>query len=179
MSRIGKKPLILPEGIEFIEENDKYIFKNNKEKIEVKKLEGLKVEKKGNELRVIRENDEKQTKAYHGLLRRLFENAVIGLTKGYKKELDIVGTGFKAEIKGDTIVFSLGYSHPVNFKIPEGIKVSYEPKQNRITLTSANKELIGQVAAKIRALRPPDPYKGKGIKYADEVLVLKPGKTGA
>ncbi len=179
MSRIGKKPLILPEGIEFLEEEGKFILKNKTESLEVPKYLGLKVLKEGNIIKIERSNDEKQTRAYHGLLRKLMENAVVGLTKGYKKELDIVGTGFRAEIKGDILVLNLGFSHPVNFQIPKSIKVSYEPKQNRISLTSANKELLTQTAAKIRDLRPPDPYKGKGIKYADEILHLKPGKTGA
>lgn len=179
MSRIGKKPLILPEGIEFLEEEEKFIFKNKTESLEVPKYPGLKVEREGNIIKIERLNDAKQTRAYHGLLRKLMENAVVGLTKGYKKELDIIGTGFRAEIKGDIIVLNLGFSHPVNFPIPKSIKVSYEPKQNRISLTSANKELLTQTAAKIRDLRPPDPYKGKGIKYADEILHLKPGKTGA
>jgi len=179
MSRIGKKPLILPEGIEFFEEKDKFIFKNKTTSLEVPKYPGLKVVKEDRTIKIDRENDEKQTRAYHGLLRRLMENAVVGLTKGYKKELDIIGTGFRAEIKGDTLVLNLGYSHPINFKIPNGINISYEPKQNRLTLTSADKVLLTQTASKIKEFRPPDPYKGKGIKYADEVLHLKPGKTGA
>lgn len=179
MSRIGKKPLLIPQGIEFIEEGDKIILKNKSESLEVPKFPYLKIIKEGNTVRIERQNDEKQTKAWHGLLRRLLENAVVGLTQGYKKELDIMGTGYRAEIKGDSIIFNLGYSHPINFPIPKGIKVSYEAKQNRLTLVSANKELLTQTAAKIKELRPPDPYKGKGIKYADEVLHLKPGKTGA
>lgn len=179
MSRIGKKPLLIPDGIEFIEEGNKIILKNKAESLEVPKFPYLKIIKEGNQIRIERENDEKQTRAWHGLLRRLLENAVVGLTKGYKKELDIMGTGYKAEVKTDFIVFNLGYSHPINFPIPKGVKVSYEPKQNRITLISANKELLTQTAAKIKELRPPDAYKGKGIKYSDEVLHLKPGKTGA
>lgn len=179
MSRIGKKPLYLPEGIEFIEEKEKIVLKNNVESLMISKLPGIKIIKDGNKIQLERENDEKQARAYHGLLRKLLDNAVKGLAKGYKKELDIMGTGYRAELKGDVIVFNLGYSHPINFQIPSGIKVSYDQKQNRLTLTSANLELITQTAHKIRELRPPDPYKGKGIKYAEEILHLKPGKTGA
>lgn len=179
MSRIGKKPLFLPDGIEFIEENDFFVLRNKAESLRIQKLSGIKITKEKNKIIFERENDEKQTRAYHGLIRKLFDNAILGLTKGYKKELDIIGTGYRAEIKGDVLTLNLGYSHPINFKIPEGIKVSYEQKQNRLTLTSANKVLLTQTASKIRQLRLPDPYKGKGIKYADEVLHLKPGKTGA
>ena len=179
MSRIGKKPLYLPDGIEFTEEKEKIILKNNVESLTVLKLPGIKIIKDGNKIQLERENDEKQTRAYHGLLRKLLDNAVKGLVQGYSKELDIMGTGYRAELKGDVIVFNLGYSHPINFQIPKGIKVSYEQKQNRLKLTSANLELITQTAHKIRELRPPDPYKGKGIKYAEEILHLKPGKTGA
>lgn len=179
MSRIGKKPLFLPDGIEFIEEKENIILKNKVESLTVKKLSGIRIIKDGNKIQLERENDEKQTKAYHGLLRKLLDNAVKGLVKGYKKELDIMGTGYRAELKGDIIVFNLGYSHSINFQIPKGIKVAYEQKQNRLTLTSANLELLTQTAHKIRELRPPDPYKGKGIKYAEEILHLKPGKTGA
>ncbi len=178
MSRIAKKPIVLPQEINFIEEEDRYIFENKSDRLEIKKLKTIRVVKEQNNLKVERLDDEKQSKAWHGLIYRLIQNAIIGLTKGYKKELDIIGTGYRAEIKGDTIVLNLGYSHPINFQIPKGVKVSYDPKLNRITLTSPNKELLTQTASKIKELRYPDPYKGKGIKYADEVLHLKPGKAG-
>jgi len=180
MSRIGKKPLALPAGVTVAKDGDRLVVKGKNETLEVKLLPGIDVEfpDKGNVV-VTRADDEKQSRAYHGLIRRLLENAVVGLSTGYKKELDIIGTGFKAELKGTDLTFSLGFSHTVTFPVPKGIKAAYDPKANRLTLTSADKHLIGQVAANIRNLRPPDAYKGKGIKFADEVLHLKVGKAGA
>ncbi len=131
------------------------------------------------QVQIVRLDEQKQTRAFHGLVFRLLTNAVVGLSTGYKKELDIVGTGFKAELKGQDLTLALGFSHPVAFTVPSGVKVAYDPKANRLTLTSADKQLIGQVAANIRGLRPPDSYKGKGVKYSDQKLKLKVGKAGA
>ena len=179
MSRIAKKPLPLPAGITVAQEGNRLVVKGKGGSLEVKLLPGIiaKIDAAG--VTLTRENDEQQTRAYHGLVRRLLENAVTGLATGYKKELEIVGTGFKAELKGSEITFTLGYSHPIVFPLPKGVQAAYDPKANRLTLTSTDKHLIGQAAANIRNLRPPDTYKGKGIKFAGEVLHLKVGKAGA
>lgn len=179
MSRIAKKPLALPSGVTVSRDGDRLLVKGKLETLEVRLLPGINVRIDAEGVSLTCSDDLKQTRAYHGLTRRLLENAVTGLTKGYKKELDIVGTGFKAELKAAEITFTLGYSHPITFPLPKGIQASYDPKANRLTLTSIDKHLIGQTAANIRKLKPPDTYKGKGIKFADEVLHLKVGKTGA
>jgi len=179
MSRIAKKPLPLPSGVTVSREGDRLIVKGKSETLDVKLLPGIDVKVDASGVLLTRLDDQKQTRAYHGLIRRLLENAVTGLTTGYKKQLDIVGTGFKAELKGTEITLMLGFSHPVAFSVPKGVQAAYDPKANRLTLTSADKHLIGQTAANIRSLRPPDRYKGKGIKFADEVLHLKVGKAGA
>ncbi len=180
MSRIGKKPLALPSGVTVAKDGDRVLVKGKAATLEVKLLPGIDLEFPDKASVVVtRKDDQKQTRAYHGLIRRLLENAVVGLSAGYKKELDIIGTGFKAELKGSEITFNLGFSHAITYTIPKGISAAYDPKANRLTLTSPDKHLIGQVAANIRDLRPPDAYKGKGIKFADEVLHLKVGKAGA
>jgi large subunit ribosomal protein L6 len=180
MSRIAKKPLALPVGIQVAKEGNSLAVKGKQETLYVDLLPGIDVEfPAAGSVQVVRKDDEKQTRAYHGLFFRLMANAVHGLTVGYKKELDIVGTGFKAELKGQDLTLALGFSHQVAFTVPAGVKVAYDPKANRLTLTSADKHLIGQVAANLRGLRPPDSYKGKGIKFADEKLKLKVGKAGA
>jgi large subunit ribosomal protein L6 len=129
---------------------------------------------------VTRGSDEKHVRALHGLTRALLANAVQGVSAGFARQLDIVGVGYKADVKGPReVVLSLGYSHPVVFRVPEGIDFSYDPKANRITVAGIDKQQVGQVAAELRALRPPDPYKGKGIRYTGEPLKLKAGKSGA
>jgi large subunit ribosomal protein L6 len=179
MSRIAKKPLPLPPGVTVSIQDGRLLVKGKSETLEVKLLPGVEAKVDASGVLLTRLDDQPQTRAYQGLIRRLLENAVTGLTKGYKKELDIVGTGFKAELKGTEITFQLGFSHAVAYSVPKGIQAAYDPKANRLTLTSADKHLIGQTAANIRSLRPPDRYKGKGIKFADEVLHLKVGKAGA
>jgi large subunit ribosomal protein L6 len=130
-------------------------------------------------VRVIRPDDTRLSKGLHGLTRTLVKNALLGVTKGYERVLEISGVGFKAEVKGKEIQFTLGFSHPVAFKLPEGVTAEVDPKQTRITVRGVDKHLLGLTAAKIRALRPPEPYKGKGIKYAEETIRRKEGKTGA
>jgi large subunit ribosomal protein L6 len=180
MSRIAKKPLILPAGIQVAKEGERLVVKGKQESLTVDLLPGIDAEfPQAGQVQVVRRDDQKQTRAFHGLVFRLLTNAVVGLSTGYKKELDIVGTGFKAELKGQDLTLALGFSHPVAFSVPAGVKVAYDPKANRLTLTSADKQLIGQVAANIRGLRPPDSYKGKGVKYSDQKLKLKVGKAGA
>jgi large subunit ribosomal protein L6 len=140
--------------------------------------EGIKVEQKDGNLVAIRENDSQA--AVHGLARALVNNAVEGVTKGWTRELEIVGIGYRAEMKGkNMVVFSLGYSHPIEYPLPTGVEVAVDPKQTRLTLTSIDRQKVGQVAAEMRSLRPPDPYKNKGVRYAGERLKKKVGKTGA
>lgn len=180
MSRIAKKPLILPAGVQVAKEGGRLVVKGKQESLHVDLLPGIDAEfPAAGQVQIVRLDEQKQTRAYHGLVFRLLTNAVVGLSTGYKKELDIVGTGFKAELKGQDLTLALGFSHPVAFSVPAGVKVAYDPKANRLTLTSADKQLIGQVAANIRGLRPPDSYKGKGVKYSDQKLKLKVGKAGA
>jgi large subunit ribosomal protein L6 len=179
MSRIAKKPLPLPAGITVAQDGDRLVVKGKAGTLEVKLLPGILAKTDATGVTLTRADDQPQTRAYHGLIRRLLENAVTGLSAGYKKELEIVGTGFKAELKGSEITFALGFSHPITFAMPKGVQAAYDPKANRLTLTSMDKHLIGQTAANIRKLRPPDTYKGKGIKFAGEVLHLKVGKAGA
>ncbi len=130
------------------------------------------------EIKIARASDEPKARAVHGLLRSLVANNVEGVTKGFTRELEISGVGYKAEVKGKSVVFSLGYSHPVDFPIPEGIAIAIDAKAGKLTVTGADKQRVGQTAAEIRKLRVPDPYKAKGIKYADEVIKRKVGKAG-
>lgn len=180
MSRVGKKPIDIPKGVEVHVGNGVVQVKGPKGSLLRPVPEGIQVAVEGSRVLVTRTSDEQPLRALHGTTRALLANAVTGVSVGFKKELDIVGVGYKAELKGPReIVFSLGYSHPVVFPLPEGIQASYDAKANRLTLEGIDKQLVGQVAARIRMLRPPDPYKGKGIKYAYEVLKLKAGKAGA
>jgi large subunit ribosomal protein L6 len=139
---------------------------------------GISFALEGAELTCKRENDERQQRAFHGMARALAQNAVKGVTDGFSKELDIVGVGYKAAVEGQKVVFALGYSHPVEFKIPEGIKIAVD-KQTHIVVSGIDRQKVGQVAAEIRQLRKPDPYKQKGIRYVGEILKKKAGKAGA
>ena len=149
-----------------------------KGKLETPLPRGIRMEQKDGHLLAIRENDSQA--ALHGLARALVNNAVEGVTKGWARELEIVGIGYRAEMKGKgTVVFTLGYSHPIEYPLPTGVDVVVDPKQTRLTLTSIDRQKVGQVAAEMRALRPPDPYKNKGVRYLGERLKKKVGKTGA
>jgi len=149
-----------------------------KGKLDTPLPEGITVEQKDGTLVAIRENDSQA--ALHGLARALVNNAVEGVTKGWTRELEIVGIGYRAELKGKSmVVFSLGYSHPIEYPLPTGVDVAVDPKQTRLTLTSIDRQQVGQVAAEMRSLRPPDPYKNKGVRYVGERLKKKVGKTGA
>ena len=139
---------------------------------------GLKVTIADGSIQIAREGDEPHTRAVHGLLRSLVANSVEGVTKGFTRELEISGVGYKAEVKGKSVLFTLGYSHPIDFPIPEGIAVAVDAKAGRMTVTGADKQRVGQTAAEIRKLRVPDPYKAKGIKYANEIIKRKVGKAG-
>jgi large subunit ribosomal protein L6 len=139
----------------------------------------VKVEVAGNEVKVSRPDETKLSKGLHGLTRTLVKNGIEGVVKGYERTLEISGVGFKAEVKGKDVHFALGFSHPVVFKLPDGVTAEVDAKQTKVTVRGVDKHLLGLTAAKIRALRPPEPYKGKGIKYAEETIRRKEGKTGA
>ncbi len=179
MSRIGKIPLTIPEGISVTIEKKKrkILFKSKEKQLETPIPLGIKVKMKEGKLIFTKENELKQTRAYHGLARSLASNAVIGLTKGFEKRLEVEGVGYRVNLKGNALEFSLGYSHPVIYEIPDDVKITVE-KPNKIIIKGIDKQRVGAVAAKIRSFRKPDPYKGKGIKYEGEVLKLKPGKSG-
>ena len=178
MSRIGKKPIPLPAGVKYKVEGDTVVVEGPKGKVTALIAKGISLETAGSELLVKRESDEHA--AVHGLTRALMSNAVQGVTNGWKRELDIVGIGYRAETKGKgTVVFTLGFSHPIEFPLPSGIEVAVDPKQTHLTVSGIDRQKVGQVAADMRSLRPPDPYKNKGVRYSDERLKKKAGKTGA
>jgi len=176
MSRIGRKPIAVPAGVKIQIAPDSVAVQGPKGKMNVRLPAGIHMEQKGSELHALRRSDE--FAALHGLIRALVANAVRGVTEGFKKELDIVGVGYRAELKGKAVNFTLGYSHPIEFQIPEGIQIAVE-KQTHLTVTGADRGQVGQVSADIRSLRPPDPYKQKGIRITGERLKKKAGKSGA
>jgi large subunit ribosomal protein L6 len=178
VSRIGKMPIAIPKGVEVRADRESVRIKGPKGDLANRIPPGLTVAVENDEVRIARSNDEPQQRAFHGLLRSLLANAVTGVTKGFTKELEIVGVGYKAELKGKAVVFSLGYSHPIEFSIPEGIAVALDAKAGKLTVTGADRQKVGQTAAEIRKLRIPDPYKAKGIKYAEEIIRRKVGKAG-
>jgi large subunit ribosomal protein L6 len=178
MSRIGKKPIELPKGVTVKIEGNLVAVQGPKGKLDTPLPLGIRMEQKDGALLAIRENDSQA--AVHGLARALVNNAVDGVTKGWTRELEIVGIGYRAEMKGKgTVVFSLGYSHPIEYPLPSGIEVGVDAKQTRLTVTGIDRQKVGQVAAEMRSLRPPDPYKNKGVRYVGERLKKKVGKTGA
>ena len=179
MSRVGKKPIPVPNGVTINVTADHVDVEGPKGKLQQALPPGVRFELSDGRLQalVLRENDRTLGK-FHGLARSLVANAVHGVSEGFKKELDIVGIGYRAEVKGQQVIFALGYSHPVVFEIPSGIEVAVE-KQTHITVSGVDRQQVGQVAADIRSLRKPDPYKQKGVRYTGEVLKKKVGKTGA
>jgi large subunit ribosomal protein L6 len=178
MSRIGRKPIAIPKGVTVKIEGNTVAVQGPKGKLDTALPTGIKVEQKDGHIVAIRENDSQA--ALHGLARALVNNAVEGVTKGWTRELEIVGIGYRAEMKGKaTVVFSLGFSHPIEYPLPNGVEAAIDPKQTRITVTGIDRQKVGQVAAEMRSLRPPDPYKNKGVRYAGERLKKKVGKTGA
>jgi large subunit ribosomal protein L6 len=178
MSRVGRKPIALPSGVKVVIATSAIEVQGPKGKLSTPVPPGISFAQEGSELVCQRSNDERQQRAFHGLARALAQNAVRGVTEGFSKELDIVGVGYKAVLDGNKVVFSLGFSHPIAYPIPEGIKVAIE-KQTHLVVSGIDRQRVGQVAAEIRALRPPDPYKQKGIRYLGEVLKKKAGKAGA
>ena len=178
MSRIGKKPIPIPKGVTVRLEGSTVVVQGPKGKLDTVLPTGIKVEQKDGNIVAIRENDSQA--AVHGLARALVNNAVEGVTKGWTRELEIVGIGYRAEMKGKgMVVFSLGYSHPIEYPLPTGVEAAVDPKQTRVTLSGIDRQQVGQVAAEMRSLRPPDPYKNKGVRYSGERLKKKVGKTGA
>ena len=177
MSRIGRMPIPVPQGTKVEVRDGLFVAEGPKGRVEQTLFEGYPVEVKDGTIEVARSGDSGPQRSLHGLLRALLANAVQGASAGFTKQLDIVGVGYRAEVKGPQVQFALGYSHPVLYDIPEGIKIEID-KSNRVTVSGADRQKVGQVAAEIRGLRRPDPYKGKGIKYTNEVLRRKVGKAG-
>ena len=176
MSRIGKKPIPVPSGVKIALTPEKVDVQGPKGKLTIGVPRGIRFEQKDGVLNALRDSDDHR--AVHGLARALVANAVTGVTTGFKKELDIVGVGYRAELKGKAVAFALGKSHPIEFKIPEGIQIAVE-KQTHLVVSGADKGQVGQVAADMRSLRPPDPYKQKGVRITGERLKKKAGKAGA
>jgi large subunit ribosomal protein L6 len=178
MSRIGKKPIPLPAGVKYTVEGNTVLVEGPKGKVSALIADGISLETVGTELHIKRDTDAHAP--VHGLTRALVFNAVHGVTQGWKKELDIVGIGYRAEMKGKgTVVFTLGYSHQIEVPLPSGIDVAVDPKQTHLVISGIDRQKVGQVAADMRSLRKPDPYKNKGVRYSDEKLKKKAGKTGA
>jgi large subunit ribosomal protein L6 len=178
MSRIGKKPIVIPKGVTVSVAKEAVDVKGPKGQLSQALPPGVAFEVVDGEVRATLVGDAPTNRKFYGLARTLVANAVQGVAEGFKRELDIVGVGYRAEVKARQVVFALGYSHPVVFEIPAGIDVAVD-KQTHVTVTGVNKQLVGQVAADMRSLRKPDPYKQKGVRYTGEVLKKKQGKTGA
>lgn len=176
MSRIGKKPVEIPKGVTVNLEGQLIKIKGPKGELQRSIHPLMKTEVVENEIKVSRPNDLKESRSIHGLTRSLIQNMVIGVTDSYKKTLDIVGVGYKAELKGKNLLLTIGFSHPIYFAPPEDVKIEV-PTPTQVIISGTDKELVGLVAAKIRSFRKPEPYKGKGIKYSDERIIRKAGKT--
>ena len=178
MSRVGRKVIVVPAGVKVQVSARALAVQGPKGTLSTPVPPGIKFVLEGQQLSCQRSNDERQQRAFHGLARALANNAIRGVTEGFTKDLDIVGVGYRAQLEGKKVVFALGFSHPVEFPVPEGIKIAVE-KQTRVTVSGIDRQKVGQVAAEIRGLRRPDPYKQKGIRYVGEVLKKKAGKAGA
>ena len=176
MSRVGKKPIPLPKGVKFNIADGQMHVEGPKGKQSVPVPAGITLREENGTLELQRENDKQA--ALHGLTRALAANAIQGVSGGFTRELDIVGIGYRCDIKGRIATFTLGYSHPIEFYLPDGVDMKID-KQTHLVLTGADRQMLGQVAANMRALRPPDPYKNKGVRYTGEALRKKVGKTGA
>jgi len=178
MSRIGRMPIAIPAGVDVKLDDHSITVKGPKGTLSSSFHKNMIIEKEGNTIIVKRPNDEKENRALHGLTRSLINNMIIGVTKGFEKSLEIVGVGFRAQKQGKKLILNIGFSHPVEIEEPKGITIEV-PSPNIIQVKGADKQLVGEVAAQIRKKRPPEPYKGKGIKYSDEVVIRKEGKAGA
>lgn len=178
MSRIGKKPIVIPSGVKIDISGSDVTVSGPKGSLTQAIVPGIKLQVQENELSVVTENQSRKTRSFQGLTRSLVANMIQGVSEGVKKVLEISGLGYKAELDGSTVVLNLGYSHAVRFALPEGITASIE-KNTIVTLSGIDKQKVGQVAANIRSLRKPEPYKGKGIRYSNEKIRRKAGKAGA
>ncbi len=178
MSRIGRKPVDIPKGVTVAVKDGVVTVKGPKGELQEKVHPNITVEVKDQQVLLSRNSEEKRTRALHGLWRALIQNMVVGVTQGYSKKLEIVGVGYRAEMKGTRLNLLLGFSHPILFAAPEGIKIE-APTQTSIVISGAHKQLVGLVAAKLRSFRPPEPYKGKGVKYEGEYIRRKAGKAAA
>lgn len=177
MSRIGNQPIEVPEKVKVAISGSEVTVEGPKGKLARTLQPVISVKQEGNQILVARQDDTQESKSLHGLSRTLVNNMVQGVTVGFVKELAMKGVGYRADAKGKELHMSLGFSHPVIFKLPEGVTAKTDGSRTKITLESANKEVLGETAAKIRSFRPPEPYRGKGIKYADEVIKRKEGKS--
>lgn len=174
MSRLIKKTILIPEKVEVLDQGKEILLKGPLGSLSVKKLSYLKIELENNEVKISMTNNSRQAKMNSGTMWSLIKNAIIGVTQGFEKILEIEGIGYKAEVKGKDLVLNLGFSHPVNFPIPEGTEIKTE--KNLIIIKGIDKQLVGETASKIRKLKPPEPYKGKGIHYQGEYIRRKAGK---
>jgi large subunit ribosomal protein L6 len=177
MSRIGRKVLPLPKGVTLSQKPGTISVKGPKGELSKPLPAGISIKTETDKVQVLRADDSRENRAKHGLMRAHLANMVKGVTEGWNRELEINGVGYRAEVAGDTINMALGFSHPIAFKLPKGVTAKVD--KNRVTLSSADRDLVGQTAAKVRELRPPEPYKGKGVKYVEEVIKRKVGKAGA
>ncbi|RAX57118.1 50S ribosomal protein L6 [Helicobacter monodelphidis] len=175
MSRIGKKPITIPSGLEVKVEGTKIYFTKGKDKKELETFGRVHIALQGSEVCFSTVSDNAQDRAFWGTYRALANNIIEGLDKGFSKQLEINGVGYRAAMKGKVLELNLGFSHPINFEVPEGIEISVD--KNLINIKGSDKQQVGQVAANIREFRPPEPYKGKGVKYTDEIIIRKAGKT--
>ena len=178
MSRTGKKPIEVPDKVKVHVEPEQVRVEGPLGKLSQATHQEIKVELKDKQVLVTRDKDDPRSRALHGLMRSLINNMVVGVSTGFKKELDIQGVGYRAEVKGKVLNLALGFSHPVAFPIPEGIQIKVD-KQTHVEITGYDKVQVGQVAADIRKIRPPEPYKGKGVRYSDEVILRKAGKSAS
>jgi large subunit ribosomal protein L6 len=178
MSRIGKKPVSIPTGVQVKINGSDVTVKGPKGELKRTFVDAISVAQEGNELKVTRPNDERETRALHGLTRALLNNMVEGVTKGFKKTMIVEGVGYRAEMAGKNLTLYLGYSHPIVIVPPDGIAIGADPKAKTISVEGIDKEKVGEISAEIRALRPPEPYKGKGIRYENETVRRKAGKAG-
>ena len=177
MSRIGRQPITLPAGVSVKSAARTVTVEKGKASLTQPLPEGITCKVEGGAVTFARTGDDRRLRALHGLTRALVANAVRGVSEGFTRDLEIVGIGYKAQLAGRTLQLSLGYSHPVDYAIPDGIEIAVD-KQVRLSIRGADRQMVGQVASEIRGLRPPEPYKGKGIKYSDEVIKKKAGKAG-
>ena len=177
MSRIGRATILVDDKTQVtVSPTNEVVVKGPKQSITVKLKNGVSAKLEGNKLSILRDSDDQETRSLHGLYRALIQNAVLGVSKGFSKGLELHGVGYRASVNGKKLELALGFSHPVHFEIPEGIEIKVE-KQTAISVTGANRETVGQVAAKIRSFRPPEPYLGKGVRYAGEHIRKKAGKS--